>query len=136
MADEFSVQVGQWVEKALGRATQAFQATAQDAVARVKELTPVKTGYLRANWTAIQGGDAVPVAGAVPDPAEAIAALKIGDVVAIVNPVVYARRVEFGFVGQDSLGRHYNQAGAGMVQQTIIEVPEMAMQAVTRVSGG
>ena len=34
-----------------------FQAIAQDALARVKELTPVRTGNLRANWQVVVAGD-------------------------------------------------------------------------------
>lgn len=133
---QFSVDVSKWVDKAVANATAAFQATAQDAVARVKELTPVVTGYLRSNWTAIDGGDSIPVAGAVPDPMEAIAKLHLGDQIVIVNPVVYAMRVEFGFVGEDSLGRRYHQVGRGMMQQTVAEMPQIATAATARVNAG
>lgn len=132
-ADPFDVQIGQWVARAKERGRLAFVATAEDALAEVKELTPVKTGYLRANWTAIRAGDAVPVEGASPNPAVALAALQLGDKIIIVNPVRYARRVEFGFVGQDSLGRHYDQKGRGMMTQTIADTPRLAQRATIRV---
>jgi hypothetical protein len=135
MADDFSVQVSRWVDKAKERAGAAFQATAQDAVARVKALTPVKTGYLRANWTAMKAGDVVPVAGAVPDPALAIAKARLGDTIYVINPTKYARRIEFGFVGEDARGRHFDQAGAGMMQQTLIEIPQIAIKATARFIG-
>jgi hypothetical protein len=129
MAD-FSVDVASWVDKALMRAEQAFQATAQGAVNRVKDLTPVKTGYLRANWTAIHAGDAEPTPGAVPDAMDAISSAPLGSTLVVLNPVVYARRVEYGFVGEDSLGRHYNQPGRHMTQQTVSEMPSIAEAAV------
>ncbi len=50
MADEFSVSVEQWVRIARERADEAFQAIALEALDRVKELTPVRTGFLRAGW--------------------------------------------------------------------------------------
>ena len=130
---EFSLSVEAWVAKAKALADTAFQATALDAVGTVKSLTPVRTGYLRANWTVMLNDDAVPVAGRVPDPETVIAELRVGDVLAIVNPVVYAARVEYGFVGEDSLGRHYNQPGRGMMQQTIAKLPEIAQTATDRV---
>jgi hypothetical protein len=43
-------------------------------------------------------------------------------------------RVEFGFVGTDSLGRHYNQRGVGMLQQTLAEMPSIAVNAAARVA--
>jgi hypothetical protein len=129
MAD-FSVDVARWVDKAKKRAEEAFQATAEAAVNRVKDLTPVRTGYLRANWTAIRDGDAEPTPGTVPDPMTAIDQAPLGSTLVVLNPVVYARRVEYGFVGEDSLGRHYNQPGRHMTQQTVAEMPSIAAAAV------
>jgi hypothetical protein len=135
MADDFRVQVEQWVVRAKGRAQEAFRAIAQDASTRVKELTPVRTGYLRANWSAILDGEAEPKPGAAPPAEAAIGRAALGDTIHVLNPVVYARRVEFGFVGEDSLGRKYNQRGRGMVQQTVAEMPRLSERAVARVRG-
>jgi hypothetical protein len=131
--DPFSRAVHKWVAKAGARADQAYLAIVLDMVARVKELTPVKTGYLRSNWTAVRAGDAQPVAGRVSSAEESLQDLTIADNVVIVNPVVYARRVEYGFVGTDSLGRHFNQRGAGMLARTVAELPSIAEAAVNRV---
>lgn len=136
MALEFTVQVDEWVEKAGFLATQAFQATGLDAVNDVKTNTPVDTGFLRSNWTLLRNDDPMPIAGRVPDPATVVAKLKLGDRLIIANPVVYAARVEFGFVGADSLGRTYNQKGRGMLQQTITHLPTIARRATARVMGG
>jgi len=133
MTIEFALAVEQWIGKAKDHADQALRATAEDVVARVKELTPVRTGFLRANWTVARGDDAIPTASAAPETAEAIAKLRLGDRLLVVNPVVYAARVEFGFVGVDSLGRHYDQKGAGMMQRTINELPGIARRAAARV---
>lgn len=130
---DFSVDVRAWVDKAKQKAEAAFQATAQDAVNRVKQLTPVKTGYLRANWSAIKDGDAEPKPG-MPAGDQAIKHAELGDKIIVVNPTAYARRIEYGFVGQDADGRHYNQPGRHMTQQTIAEMPRIAEQATQRVS--
>jgi hypothetical protein len=136
MADSFSLSVEQWVSKAKGLADAAFQATAMDALATVKSFTPVKTGFLRANWTVIKNNDEMPTPAHVQHPEAVVKDLRIGDRVLIVNPVVYAARIEYGFVGSDSLGRHYNQVGAGMAQRTIALLPEIARKATERVMAG
>jgi hypothetical protein len=131
-SDPFDVQVERWVRKAGTLARAAFQETAQLALGRVKDLTPVDTGFLRANWTVIKQGDAMPVAGDVraADSLGAIEKARLGDKLLLVNPVVYAARVNYGFVGTDSLGRHYDQKGRHMLEQTISELPQMAKLAV------
>lgn len=135
-SDPFEVAVGKWVNRAKGLATRALQATALDALARVKELTPVDTGTLRANWTLILPGEPMPVVNQIPDPSEVVARLRMGDSIVLANPVVYARRIEYGFVGEDKSGRNYDQAGVGMMTQTIHELPEIARLATARVIAG
>ena len=61
MKDDFSAQVGAWCDLVGARARVAFLAIAYAAQTRVKELTPVDTGYLRANWQIVRGDQAVPV---------------------------------------------------------------------------
>lgn len=234
MAD-FAVSVGAWVAKAKVRSDVAFRAIAAKALERVKELTPVRTGYLRANWQASFDGDVKPIdvamsgremagqaiqlgtvfikpfahmlavntAGAMVEgkgvgeaagsglgataawrlgpwvgslvssavgltPAGRAATIvswagrlamgaiggavggqtgakiqgrhvkgtdplkeaRVGDVIYIINPVVYAKRIEFGFNGTDSLGRNYHYHGRGMMQQTIVELPALAQGVV------
>jgi hypothetical protein len=135
MAD-FSSDVSKWCDMAAARASQVFRAIAFDAVTKVQTLTPVDTGFLRSNWTCIRQGDAEPVAGRVPPAGAAIAAAQVGQILVILNPVVYARRIEYGFVGEDSLGRHYNQTGAHMMGQTMTDMPNIAQAALTRITGG
>jgi hypothetical protein len=133
---DFGADVTAWIVKAGARADQVFKAIAFDAVVAVQNRTPVDTGYLRSNWTAMRQGDSEPVAGRVPPPGVAIYAAKVGEILVIINPVVYARRIEFGFVGEDKLGRRYNQPGRHMVAQTIADMPAIAQAALTRVTGG
>lgn len=133
--EQFAVDVRQWVEKAKGNVDLAYQATAMLALGRVKELTPVKTGFLRASWTVVSGGSGSATSGQEGALA-VIANLKAGDAIALVNPAPYAMRINFGFVGKDSLGRHYNQKGRHMVEQTMAEMPQLAEQAVKWVMGG
>jgi hypothetical protein len=133
--DQFVADVRAWVEKAKGNVDEAYQATAMLALARVKQLTPVKTGFLRASWTVVSG-DSGSATGGEAGALGVIANLKAGDTIALVNPAPYAMRINFGFVGEDSRGRHYNQKGRHMVEQTLAEMPQLAEQAVKFVLGG
>lgn len=133
--DQFALDVRQWVSKAKGNVDAAYQATALLALARVKQLTPVRTGFLRASWT-IVSSDSGKITGGEEGAFAVVANLKAGDEIAIVNPAPYAMRINFGFVGKDSLGRNYNEKGRYMVEQTLSEMPEIAEQAVKWVMGG
>jgi len=133
--DPFQVQVERWVAKAKADANAAMMATATDALARVKELTPVVTGNLRANWTIMLQGAADTIDGNV-NSQDVIAKFEVGDQIIIGNPVVYAPRVNWGFTGTDSLGRHYNQNGKYMIEQTVAEMPAIAANATARIVAG
>lgn len=66
----------------------------------IKSRAPVKTGDYRRSWnTQMQGLTAV-----------------------IGTNKPQARRLEYGFVGADSLGRHYNQAPRPHVRPSVDEV--------------
>jgi hypothetical protein len=131
---DFAVSVKKWVEQAKGRQAEAFIGIALAAEKRLKELTPVKSGYLRANWVATLDPDIRPREGGNTS-IQLNSSMLNGQVIYIVNPVQYARRIEYGFVGTDALGRYYNQPGRGMMQQTIKELPQIARQVVAEVRG-
>jgi len=59
----------------------------------------------------------------------------LGDQVFLGYQAVYARRQNFGFVGADSLGRVYNQAGNGFVERALAMWPQLVDQAVRDVRG-
>ena len=135
--DPFLVQIDDFITRARDRADAIVRATAEEALARVKQLTPVDTGYLRANWCIVRGTDAVPLSGDREQLSiQAVLQLKAGDTWSLINPTVYAARIEFGFVGEDKLGRHYDQGGAHMMQQTITEMPQLVARAIERVERG
>ena len=59
MAD-FSTDVSAWCDRAGQLADVAFRAIGEAALERVKELTPVRTGWLRSNWQAVRRGEVAP----------------------------------------------------------------------------
>ena len=74
---------------------------------------PIDTGFLRNSFvaalngsTALQGPNAYEFA---------VSAAELGDTLFGGWTADYARRMEYGFVGTDALGRNYNQRGFGFV---------------------
>lgn len=57
MAVDFAVSVERWCQKANAMGDEAFRAIGEAALERVKELTPVRTGNLRANWQCVREGE-------------------------------------------------------------------------------
>jgi len=106
------------LELVLKQSAQEVFSIAQTSVAQGGNL-PVDTGFLRNSFQAGLNG-AENLTG--PDAyVAAIAGMELGDVVRGGWTAEYAMRMEYGFVGTDSAGRTYNQAGRhfalGAVQQ-------------------
>jgi hypothetical protein len=57
------------------------------------------------------------------------------DVISIGFQAIYAARVNYGFVGADSLGRNYNQEGAHFLEAAIAKWPECVMKASEELFG-
>lgn len=160
--DDFSISVGKWVALAKERSRIAFIAIGFEALAAVKEKTPVRTGWLRSNWQIQREGETMPVIrGALPaDPARAMEKLQemkdeaatsgamdarqaadgameaqIGEKLRIVNPVVYARAIEYGREIEKADGTTVRTNGAAMVQQTMAEIPTIAEAVVRNITG-
>lgn len=132
--DPFMAQIDAFIDQAQGNANIVMQAIAEEILASLQANTPVKTGNLRANWIITTGNGVATIGGARADQSlGVITSLRAGDVFAIVNPVVYARRVNNGFVGEDSLGRHYDQKGAHMVERTLAQLSDIVSRALTRI---
>ena len=120
---EFKIALGGFVDKAKGKSLEFFTEFSQDLSAEVKEATPVKTGFLRNSWQVTINGE--PVGG--------VTGLKLGDIFGYVNTAAYGRRIEFGFVGTDSLGRKYNQAPRAFVRDTVARADIIAGETLVRI---
>lgn len=100
----------------------------QELNEKVVATTPVDTGFLRGSWQPSIGqpgggyGNGQKRSQISVTVNEAIAltnSLKLGDYFFMTNNAVYARRIEYGFVGKDSLGRNYNQAGRYWINDAV-----------------
>jgi len=96
---------------------------------RAKELAPKDTGAMRNSiYTVTQksnGYDAAASAAKSSNPKVQTTPhpQPTGNVIANVGPSVeYAARIEFGFVGEDSLGRRYNQAAHPYLTPAVEEI--------------
>src|SRR5690606_20050872 len=96
---------------------------------------PVDTGNLYrsllASTTAMPKTAEGPFPGS--DIASVVAALRLNDTLRLVFQANSARRVNFGFVGADALGRVYNQPGNHFVERAIAMWPQIVREAVEEV---
>lgn len=143
MAGKFTAQIDAWVKKSEARLTAVFRLSSDKVISAVYDRTPVDLGYLRASWTVNLTG-VVPMNkkdGAVNPPiySAVIGGAELGETIYASFAAVYARRIEYGFVGQDSLGRTYNQSGRRMVGHAVqnwqFYVDQATSEAKARVKG-
>lgn len=60
----------------------------------------------------------------------------LGDEVFLGYQAIYARRMNYGFVGEDKAGRTYNQSGNHFIERAINMWPQIVDQAVQDVKAG
>lgn len=155
--DDFTVQIGAFIAGAKEKARIAFVAVGFECLARVRELTPVRTGLLRASWQIQREGEERPaVRGQLPKSAEEATRYldhlkeqigladqaaqgafdaQLGEKLIIVNPTIYARSVEYGREIERQDGTTATTAARGMVAQTVAETPAIAKAVVAAMTG-
>lgn len=96
---------------------------------------PVKTGNL-ARSVAVDTEPPKIIEGlATGDYSLGIANIKPGDTIYIGWQAAYARRMNYGFVGADSLGRVYNQTGYGFAEATAAKWPSILTAQASKLGG-
>lgn len=119
---EFKAQIGDWAKRFPEKIDALARQSVQEVCLRAVTNTPVDTGFLRGSWQPSIGKPYTgePVQGdATAKIALSVADLRAGDKFYMRNNAVYAKRIEWGFVGHDSLGRYYNQKGRFMVTDAV-----------------
>lgn len=131
---QFKVDLDKW--KSL--TTRQLQSLARQSILalseRIVETTPVDTNFLRGSWQPSinvlppprkenerQDGEAQGFGAAMARITVAVSGLDAGDTFYLTNNAAYARRIEFGFVDTDKLGRRYNQRGQYFVTRAIAQ---------------
>jgi len=135
----FSSAVSKWTKATEERATEAFQMGSLDFFLALRDATPVDTGLLRSSLIAGKNGE---VAAGPPNLADStsgdlaalgvFSSLKLGDKITMVYRTTYAMRVNYGFVGFDSLGRYFNQAGRHWVEAVSAKYVSIMRRAASR----
>jgi hypothetical protein len=124
---DFSRTIQQWVQERQQALQQVARSSIQDLAEAVVEGTRVDTGNLRAQWQPSIGAPALTLAPQGHEPLATLSvmlgSLPVGTVFYLINNAAYAMRREYGFVGVDSLGRYYNDAGDFNVQTQIARWP-------------
>lgn len=140
----FIKAVNKWTLETEQRSTDAFRNGALDFYDALSAETPVDTGNLRNSLVAHIGGDAAMVTGPGVTSADDtyrsganqsisnIMSANLGDKISYVYHATYARRLNLGFVGFDSLGRFYNQAGRFWIEKVGARYRSIMRAAATR----
>lgn len=136
MAKYTFANLGQWVLKTERRIDAVVKDSTQSVVNVMQTpkakggRMPVDTGNLRNSlMSSLTGG-----AGQM-GPASHImvaASMKGGDTATFTYTAEYARRINSGFTGQDSLGRTYNQSGAHFVEGAVDQWPALVRASVEK----
>lgn len=141
----FVQAVNKWTRETQERSEQAFRNGALDFYDALADATPVDTGNLRNSLVAhLNGAGVSTVTGPGRNSADStfrggaeqsianIMNAKLGDRISYVYHATYARRLNLGFVGYDSLGRFYNQAGRFWIERVGARYRSIMRAAATR----
>lgn len=115
----------------------SVQALAKEASTTIPNggRVPVKTGNLARSVVVDTTPPKIIEGLATGDYSLGIANIKPGDTIYIGWQAVYARRMNYGFVGADSLGRVYNQAGFGFAEATAAKWPSILAAEAQKLGG-
>lgn len=130
----FKLDMANWTKKVGLHAEALARQSIFNLCESVVSDTKVDTGNLRGNWQPSLGApvtNEIDAARGVIDIGGVIQGMKIGDHFFMVNNAAYALRIEFGFVGTDSLGRKYNQKGDYNVTTNLKRWPEHVARAAS-----
>jgi hypothetical protein len=143
----FSAQIDDWVRSTKERVEAVFHMAAQDVAEEIQGIILaeklIDTGFYRASLEA--SGTQMPVMRAEAKPATGVTYsydagpinliiqnIPLGGTVYLGFSAIYARRLEYGFVGEDSLGRAYNQSGYRVVGRAAQNWGWIVAEAVSR----
>jgi hypothetical protein len=137
------------IDKWLGTVKTGLPALARQSIQtiafNVVVDTPVLTGFLRGSWQPSIGANEPPLkpetdtdpqgALAMAEISLKIAGMPVGGKYWMINGAAYAMRIEYGFVGEDSLGRYYNQKGRYFVTRNVARWPEVVAAEAKKIWG-
>ena len=127
--DQWTKKTEKRIDAVLKDATQSVIAVAQQTKAKGGRM-PVITGNLR---NSLQSS----IAGGASGEGESshilvVPLMKGGDVATFTWTAEYARRINSGFTGADSLGRNYSQVGAHFVEGAVDQWPAIVRASIAK----
>lgn len=135
----FAAQVSEWAKAELEREEAVFQTAAQTVANEVRTPVaeggrmPLKTGNLRRSLMASTADMPTIKEGKTEFQDSGIelviAGAQLGETIFLGFQAAYAARMNYGYVGTDSLGRTYNQTGFGFVDAIAQRWPQIVTQA-------
>lgn len=140
----FSQAVNKWTLATKERSNEAFRNGALDFYDALSAATPVDTGNLRNSLVATVNGSTATVTGPGASSSDStfrsgaetsianIMSAQVGDRISYMYNATYVLRVNYGFVGFDSLGRYYNQPGRFWIQSVGARYKSIMRAAATR----
>lgn len=129
--DTFAKDLSGIAERLKGKAEQLCRQSARvlynemSSGGRYSPGTPIDTGNARNSWSAAigvipegNGGDAAAQVESV------ITDFALGETLVVANNAPYIRRLEYGFIGEDALGRYYAGFGPKSVNGRSSQAPD------------
>lgn len=144
MTNSFSAAIGQWASESKERATAVYRRSFEllgEEMARSKNeeggRLPYKTGNLSRSILASTQGMPKTATGPFSGSNVGVVAatLQLDQPAWIGYQAIYARRMNYGYVGADKLGRVFNQAGSYFVEGAIEAWPKIVAQAAKEIQG-
>lgn len=136
-SDKFMETVRQAARNAHRNTLRTLQIYIELQIEDLVYTTPIDTGRLAGSWRAsLNAPVSDPPYQWSPTPSDAIRrvlsvaeGMTLEDKIYVLNTAPYAARVEYGFVGTDTLGRTYNQRGRYTVAASLDRAPMFAQTA-------
>lgn len=124
----FSVSVRQFADRTKAQMRDVFAESVQDVV-EMAQLPKARGGRMPVDTGALRNSLASGLNGSFANKgAESyvvtLSGVQIGDIAAFSWSAPYARRIELGFSGTDSLGRRYEQPGNHFVGAAVAQFPQ------------
>lgn len=136
MAGSFTVQMQAFRDKTKEQMRAVLQASVQDVIEEAQKpiaqggRMPVDTGVLRNSLVSELNG--AQVAQGAAGYTLAAAQIEPGDVARFGWTAAHAMRQEYGFIGEDSKGRSFNQAGKHFVEGAAAQWPAIVEKNIAR----
>lgn len=134
MASKWMTEINAWVDETPARILAVVHRAAELLLDELRlgvqngGKTPWVTGNMVRSIVAQLNAEIQTADGQFPTAGDANAAIALmgpDDTLHIGFQAIYARRVNSGFVGQDSLGRNYNQEGAHFIEAAVLAWPTL-----------